>query len=86
MVNLTHFYCHTLGELLRITIIAHVLVIIRCTGRIHLGFGPLECLRTGVTLEHVYKVTPPIVVHYPVFALPLVQLDGFEGFYEHITI
>jgi hypothetical protein len=75
-----------LGKLLGITITAHVLVVVGGTGGIHLGFGPLECLRTGVTLEHVDHVPPSIVVHYPVFALPLVQLDGLEAFYEHISI
>ena len=63
-----------------------VLVVIRCTGRIHFAFWSLECVRTGVTLENVDHVLTPIVVHDPVFAFPLVQLDGLEAFYEHISI
>ena len=86
MINPTHFDAHRLGELLGITITAHVLVVVRCTGGIYLGFRSLECLRTGIALEHIDHVPPTVVVHDPVFALPLVQLDGFEGFYEHIRI
>ena len=86
MVHPTHFDTHRLGKFLGVTITAHVLVVVGGTGGIHFGFGPLECLRTGVALEHVNHVPPTVVVHNPVFALPLVQLDGFKGFYEHISI
>jgi len=86
LVDPAHLDSLPLGEFFVITVATHVFEIIGGSDHTDATLGTHEHRITGITAENVEGVCASECVYSAKFALPFVQSQCFEGFYEHIDI